>query len=235
MSSSTDTVALHGAVVTITGANGGLGTEFVRQALERGAAKVYATARTPKEWDDARVVPLALDVTDPASIAAAAEAAADTTVLINNAGVGLFSPSLLGTSVEDLRGLLETNTIGLFAVTQAFAPAVLRAGGGIVNVASVASWRARGALAAYGSTKAAVWSLTDSLRTELTPQGVHVLGLYLAFTDTPMTAGIDAPKGSPVDVVRDAYDGLESGALEVLADDFTRQVRAQLSDVLVPA
>ncbi|GAA2753640.1 SDR family oxidoreductase [Amnibacterium kyonggiense] len=233
MSSSTDTVSLQGAVVLVTGANGGLGTEFVRQALDRGAARVYATARTPKDWHDARVVPLVLDVTDPASIAAAAEAAADTTVLVNNAGVGLFSPTLLGTSVEDLRGLLETNTVGLFAVTQAFAPVILRAHGGIVNVASVASWRARGALAAYGATKAAVWSLTDSLRTELAPQGVHVIGLYLAFTDTPMTVGIDAPKGSPVAVVRDAYDGLESGALEVLADDYTRQVRSQLADILV--
>jgi NAD(P)-dependent dehydrogenase (short-subunit alcohol dehydrogenase family) len=80
-----------------------------------------------------------------------------------------------------------------------------------------------------------VWSLTDALRTELQPDGVQVVGLYLAFTDTPMTAGIDAPKGSPVDVVREAYDGLEAGAFEVLADERTRQVRSGLSEVLVPA
>ena len=226
---------LQGAVVLVTGANGGLGTEFVRQALDRGAAKVYATARTPKQWDDARVVPLALDVTDPASIAAAAEAAADTTVLINNAGVGLVVPSLLETPPEDFRRVLETNAVGLLAVTQAFAPAITGAGGALINVASVASWRARGILAAYGATKAAAWSLTDSLRAELQPEGVQVLGLYLAFTDTPMTAGMDVPKGSPVDVVRDAYDGLESGAFEVLADDYTRLVRSQLADILIPA
>jgi NAD(P)-dependent dehydrogenase (short-subunit alcohol dehydrogenase family) len=225
---------LTGAVVTITGANGGLGTEFVRQALDRGAAKVYATARTPKDWDDPRVVPLALDVTDPASIAAAAEAAADTTVLVNNAGVAATTSSLLETSVDEFRRLLETNAVGLFAVAKAFAPAVVRAGGAIVDVASVASWRSRPILAAYGATKAAVWSLTDSLRTELAPQGVQVVGLYLAFTDTPMTAGMDVPKGSPVDVVREAYDGLESGALEVLADDYTRKVRAGLSEILQP-
>jgi NAD(P)-dependent dehydrogenase (short-subunit alcohol dehydrogenase family) len=226
--------SLNGAVVLVTGANGGLGTEFVRQALDRGAAKVYASARTPKQWDDARVVPLALDVTDPASIAAAAEAASDTTVLINNAGVGLFAPSLLDTSVEDYRNLLETNTIGLFAVTKAFVPALKAAGGGLMNVASVASWLTRPSLAAYGSTKAAVWSLTDSLRRELRDQ-VHVVGLYLAFTDTPMTAGIDLPKGDPADVVRDAYDGLESGAFEVLADEYTRTVRSRISEVLLPA
>jgi NAD(P)-dependent dehydrogenase (short-subunit alcohol dehydrogenase family) len=226
--------SLNGAVVLVTGANGGLGTEFVRQALDRGAAKVYASARTPKQWDDARVVPLALDVTDPASIAAAAEEASDTTVLINNAGIGLFAPSLLDTSVEDYRNLLETNTIGLFAVTKAFVPALKAAGGGLMNVASVASWLTRPSLAAYGSTKAAVWSLTDSLRRELRDQ-VHVVGLYLAFTDTPMTAGIDLPKGDPADVVRDAYDGLESGAFEVLADEYTRTVRSRISEVLLPA
>lgn len=226
--------SLHSAVVLVTGANGGLGTEFVRQALDRGAAKVYASARTPKQWDDDRVVPLALDVTDPASIAAAAEQAADTTVLINNAGVGLFAPSLLDTSVEDYRNLLETNTIGVFAVTKAFVPALRAAKGGLMNVASVASWLTRPSLAAYGSTKAAVWSLTDSLRRELRDQ-VHVVGLYLAFTDTPMTAGIDLPKGDPADVVRDAYDGLESGAFEVLADEYTRTVRSRISEVLVPA
>lgn len=225
---------LTDAVVLVTGANGGLGTEFVRQALDRGAAKVYATARTPKAWDDPRVVPLALDVTDAASIAAAAEQAADTTVLINNAGIGLFAAGLLETSVEDYRRLLETNAIGLFAVTKAFVPALRRAGGAIVDVASVASWLTRPALAAYGSTKAAVWSLTDSLRRELRGE-VHVVGLYLAFTDTPMTAGIDAPKGDPADVVRDAYDGLEAGAYEVLADEYTRTVRARISEVLVPA
>lgn len=227
--------SLTGAVVLVTGANGGLGIEFVRQALDRGAARVYASARTPKQWDDPRIVPLALDVTDPASIAAAAAAAADTTVLINNAGIAATTPSLLGTSVDELRRLLETNTVGLFAVAQAFAPAVARARGAVVDVASVASWRSRPVLAAYGATKAAVWSLTDSLRNELAPQGVQVLGLYLAFTDTPMTANMDVPKGSPVDVVREAYDGLESGALEVLADDYTRTVRAALSEVLQPA
>jgi NAD(P)-dependent dehydrogenase (short-subunit alcohol dehydrogenase family) len=225
--------ALTDAVVLVTGANGGLGTEFVRQALDRGAAKVYATARTPRTWDDPRVVPLALDVTDPASIAAAALRAADTTVLVNNAGIGLFAPSLLDTSVEDYRRLLETNAVGLFAVTKAFVPALRRVGGAIIDVASVASWLTRPALAAYGSTKAAVWSLTDSLRRELRGE-VHVVGLYLAFTDTPMTAGIDAPKGDPADVVGDAYDGLESGAFEVLADPYTREVRSRISEIIVP-
>ena len=175
---------------------------------------------------------MALDVTDPASVAAAAETAADTTVLINNAGIGLVVPTLLETDADDFRRVFETNVVGLLSVTQALAPALRRAHGAVMNVASVASWRARGVLAAYGATKAAVWSMTDSLRHELQPDGVQVLGLYLAFTDTPMTAGLDVPKGSPVDVVRQAYDGLEEGAFEVLADPYTRQVREQLSEIV---
>jgi NAD(P)-dependent dehydrogenase (short-subunit alcohol dehydrogenase family) len=78
---------LEGSVVLVTGANGGLGTEFVRQALERGASKVYAAARKPQLWDDERVVPLRLDVTDPTSIREAAVTATDVTVLVNNAGI----------------------------------------------------------------------------------------------------------------------------------------------------
>jgi NAD(P)-dependent dehydrogenase (short-subunit alcohol dehydrogenase family) len=225
---------LQNAVVLVTGANGGLGTEFVRQALARGAAKVYASARTPREWDDERIVPLRLDVTDPASVAAAAAQASDVTVLVNNAGIAQVAPGLLATPADELRRLLETNVVGLLATTQAFAPSVVAARGAILNVASVASWRARPMLAAYGATKAAVWSLTDSLRQELQPQGVHVAGLYLAFSDTPMTAGIDAPKSDPADVVAAAYDGLEAGALEVLADQRTRDVRAALGTVLTP-
>ena len=224
--------SLASAVVLVTGANGGLGTEFVRQALDRGAAKVYASARSPREWDDPRVVPLALDVTDTASVAAAAETARDVTVLVNNAGIASVQPSLLETTDDEFRRLIETNVIGLHAITRALAPAIRRAHGAVLNVASVASWRARGALAAYGATKAAVWSMTDALRGELAADGVQVVGLYLGFTDTPMTAGMDVPKGDPADVVREAYDGLESGALEVLADDVTRQVRSGLSRVL---
>ena len=87
--------SLDGAVVLVTGANGGIGTQFVREALARGAAKVYATARTPRAWDDERIVPLSLDVTDPDSIRAVIDAAPDVTVLINNAGIAPATPGIL--------------------------------------------------------------------------------------------------------------------------------------------
>lgn len=83
------------AVVLVTGANGGIGHQFVKVALARGAAKVYATARSPRTWDDERVIPLQLDVTNPDSIKEVAEQASDVTVLINNAGVSTPSTRIL--------------------------------------------------------------------------------------------------------------------------------------------
>ncbi|WGL52037.1 SDR family oxidoreductase [Nocardioides sp. BP30] len=219
--------SIENAIVLVTGANGGLGREFVRQALERGAAKVYATARTPQSWDDDRVVPLALDITDPASVSAAAADADDVTVLINNAGAA-SGASLLGDELEAARELFETNFWGQLRVTNAFAPVLANNGGGAqVNVLSVLSWL--GIADAYSATKAALWSATNSQRLAFSGQGTQVLGLHLGYTDTPMTKDVTAEKNDPADVVRAAYDGLEAGAHEVLADDVSRQVKAGLA------
>jgi len=216
---------LSGATVLVTGANGGLGTEFVRQALERGATTVYAAARRPRQWDDERIVPLELDVTDAASVARAVELAGDTTVLVNNAGI-LRPGRLVDGDVDALRAHLETNVVGPLLVTSAFAPVLRRSHGVVVNVASILSWL--GGAGAYGVSKAALWSATDSLRLELAEDGVQVVGAYLGYTDTAMTDGVDAPKNDPADVVRAVWDGVAAGAHEVLADELTRQVRATL-------
>jgi len=216
---------LSGATVLVTGANGGLGTEFVRQALERGATKIYAAARRPRQWDDERIVPLELDVTDAASVARAVELAMDTTVIVNNAGI-LRPGRLVDGDVDALRAHLETNVVGPLLVTSAFAPVLRRSHGAVVNVASILSWL--GGAGAYGVSKAALWSATDSLRLELAEDGVQVVGAYLGYTDTAMTDGVDALKNDPADVVRAVWDGVVAGAHEVLADDLTRQVRATL-------
>ncbi|MBT2499175.1 SDR family oxidoreductase [Agromyces sp. ISL-38] len=222
---------LHNSVVLITGANGGLGAEFVRQALERGAARVYATARSPREWGDERVVPLALDVTDVASVAAAAAAASDTTVVVNNAGAGYAAP-LSTASLDDVRALFETNVFGPLAVAQAFAPVLAANGGGaLVDIHSALSWHAGGN--AYSASKAALWSITNSLRLELAGRGTQVVGAHLGYTDTPMTAGLDVPKERPEVIVAAIYDGLESGAHEVLADATSVYVKSALSGELV--
>jgi NAD(P)-dependent dehydrogenase (short-subunit alcohol dehydrogenase family) len=216
---------LNGATVLVTGANGGLGTHFVHQALERGATKVYAAARNPKDWNDDRIVPLELDVTSPESIAAATDIADDVTMVINNAGASNGS-SLLGDLIA-ARELFETNFCGALAVTNAFAPALKQSHGTLLNVHSVLSWLAIGD--AYSATKAALWSATNTQRIKLAPEGVHVAGLHLGYADTPMTAGVTADKLDPADVVRTAYDGIESGSYEILADDLSGQVKAGLA------
>ena len=221
---------LDGAVVLITGANGGLGREFVRQALHRGSRKVYASARNPQAWDDPRVTALPLDVTDEDSVDAAAAAAGDVTVLINNAGA-TGPGTLLGADLDDVRNLFETNVFGPLAVAQAFAPVLAANGGGaLVDIHSALSWLARGG--AYSASKAALWSLTNSLRLELAGQGTQVVGVHLGYTDTPMIAGLDVHKEDPADIVREVFNGLETGAHEVLADDTSRFVKDQLSQPL---
>lgn len=221
---------LKDAVVLVTGANGGLGTEFVSQALARGARRVYATARTPRGWDDQRVVPLRLDVSDPTSVEDAAVTAADATVVINNAGA-IDGHRLSVAPLAAVRAIYETNVFGPITVARAFAPVLAKnSGGALVNVLSVLSWLSQPG--AYSSTKAALWSATNSLRIELAGQGTQVVGAHLAYTDTPMISDLDVPKGHPRDVVAAIYDALEAGEPEVLADDTTRWVRQNLSGPL---
>lgn len=228
--------SLNGAVVVITGANGGIGRELVAQALDRGAAKVYATARTPQEWPDPRVVPLALDVTDAASVRDAADAAADAAVLINNAGANPPTASLLDIDDAALDATFAVNFFGPVRVARAFAPALIgRTGAAIVDIHSIGSWYAYGG--AYSAAKAALWSATNSLRLELAPQGVHVLGVHMSYVDTPMAAHAGGEKLTPDDLAGQVLDGLEADRFEVLADEATRQVRAGLSapvEVLYP-
>jgi NAD(P)-dependent dehydrogenase (short-subunit alcohol dehydrogenase family) len=220
-----------GAIVLITGANGGLGQEFVAQALARGAHKVYATARTAREWHDPRVVPLILDVTDPASVAEAAQIASDTTHVINNAGVA-FEGELATQSSAEVRRMFETNFFGALNVVNAFAPVLERNGGGVLlNVLSALSWLS-GVANAYSASKAALWSATNSLRLELAPRGTLVVGLHLGATDTPMTAFLDVEKGLPSDVVAAAFDGIEAGQFEVLADETSVAVKRSLSGAI---
>jgi NAD(P)-dependent dehydrogenase (short-subunit alcohol dehydrogenase family) len=225
--------SLTDATVLVTGANGGLGAEFVHQALARGARRVYATARAPREWDDARIVPLPLDVTSASSIRAAAEQAGDTTIVINNAGVGGGRDRLVDSAIDDVRRLFDTNVFGALEVAQVFAPVLAANGGGaLVDVHSVLSWVARGG--AYAATKAAFWSLSNTLRLELLAQGTQVVGAHLGYTDTPMTAWLtDIEKADPADIVTAIYDGLEAGAHEVLADRISADVKAGLSQPLV--
>ena len=220
--------SLNGAVVLVTGANGGIGTQFVRQALDLGAAKVYATARNPRTWDDERIVPLALDVTDAESIQAAVEAASDVTVLINNAGASVSSAGILTHTDEEIRRSVETNFVGPLLLARAFVPTLsAKPGSVIIDVHSALSWYAVAGI--YSATKAALWSVTNSLRLELAPAGVHVVGVHVGWVDTPMAAHTTDPKTDPADLVRIVFDATEAGEYEVLADATSVQAKAGLS------
>ncbi|MCU7822114.1 SDR family oxidoreductase [Kitasatospora sp. DSM 101779] len=219
--------AIKGAAVLVTGGSRGIGRALVDALYERGAAKVYATARDPRTVTHPEAVPLALEVTDPASVTAAAARAQDVTVLINNAGAAV-NASFLDSPVADVRREFETNFYGPLLTARAFVPVIERNGGGhLLNVHSVLSWI--GLAGSYSASKAALWSQTNSLRLELKPRGINVTGLHVGYVDTDMTSGITAPKADPAEVARRALDGIESDAHEVLADDLSRQVKAGLA------
>ena len=221
---------LANAVVLITGANRGIGQAFAREALARGARRVYAAARDPGSVKLPGVLPIQLDVTDPEQVARAARECRDVTLLINNAGVAETGGFLLDTADEAARRQLDVNFFGMLRMAQAFAPVLAAHGGGaLLNVLSIASWINRPLLGTYGATKSAAWALTNGLWHELREQGTQVTALHMGFVDTDLTRGIDMPKSTPEAIVRAAFDGLEAGADEVLADHAAQQVKQSLS------
>lgn len=227
---------ITGQIALVTGANRGLGAEFVRQLLARGAAKVYAAVRRPESLQgiDDRVVPLALDVTDGESITRAAAAAGDVTLLVNNAGIDR-NQSLITGDLSLVRAELDTNFWGPVLMTRAFAPIIERnGGGGIISMHSALSWYAVGS---YSVSKAALWSATDSARVELAPRGIHVVGVHVGWVDTDMAVGAAGPKETADEVVRQALDAYASGRGEAVVGDVAQRVKSALSgplDALYP-
>lgn len=226
---------IEGSTALVTGGHRGIGKAIVDELLSRGAAKVYATSRSPKSHDDPRVVSLVLDVSDPASVAAAAERATDVSILINNAGVNNTAAVLDG-PLDGIRADLETNLFGLVHMTRAFAPILAgQASSSVLNILSTVSFIAFGT--GYDLSKSAAWSATNSLRLALAGQGTTVAGLHVGLVDTDMTRDYDMPKADPRDVARQAIDGVEAGDLEVLADESARQAKAGVAgdvEVLYP-
>ena len=220
---------IQGSTVLVTGANRGLGRCFAELAAAYGAAKVYATARRPESVDIAGVRPLRLDVTDPASIAAAAEVASDVTVLINNAGMGKYG-SLLTGELDDITEHLTVNTVGPLRVTRAFAPVLAANGGGaVVNVLSAMSWFTAPYAGGYSASKAALWSLTNGLRMELASQQTLVAAVHVGAVDTDLVADSPLPKMDPAEVAAAVYAGLERDEVEILVDEWSRTVKNSLA------
>jgi NAD(P)-dependent dehydrogenase (short-subunit alcohol dehydrogenase family) len=208
-------MTIAGKAVLVTGANRGIGRALVDEALSRGAGRVYAGTRQPLAYSDGRVTPLALDVTSTAQIQAAAGQVESLDVLINNAGIWLFD------DLSDRAALerhLAVNLFGTYGMTQAFLPLLIRSRGVIVNNVSLMAFAALPLTPAYSVSKAAAFSLTQSLRALLADRGVRVHAVLTGPVDTDMTRGFEIPKASAESVARAIFDGVENGEEEIFPD-----------------
>lgn len=221
---------IEGATALVTGANRGIGKAFAEELLARGAAKVYAGVRDVATVTDPRLVAVQLDVTVPERIAEVAADLTDVDLLVNNAGTG--RPAMpLSATLEDARYELELNYLSIVSMTEAFAPVLAANGGGaIVNMLSIVSWVGAPHLSTYSASKAAAWSYTNSSRVQLKLQDTEVVGVHVGYVDTDLIASFEVDKIQPALVPRSALDALEAGQPEALVDDWTREVKAGLSD-----
>jgi NAD(P)-dependent dehydrogenase (short-subunit alcohol dehydrogenase family) len=208
-------------VILVTGANRGIGQALVEEALKRGAKRVYAGTRQPLAHPDRRVTPLTLDVTDTAQIQAALKGVESLDVLINNAGLALFDDL---SDREVLERQLAVNLFGTYGVTQAFLPLLILSRGAIVNVLSVAAWAALPIVPAYSISKAAAFSMTQSLRALLAGDGVRVHAVLTGPTDTDMTRGLEIPKASPESVAGAIFDAVDNGEEDIFPDPMTQSM-----------
>ena len=200
----------------ITGSNRGLGHALVKEALARGASRVYAAARVPADFGDARVTPLALELTDAESVAKAVRTIPSLDVLVNNAGVGEFD------ALEDPRSLerhFAVNVFGMLRVTHAVSPLLRASRGAVLTNLSLASLAPVPAMGGYSVSKAAAWSVTQLLRMQLARDGVRVHAAFLGPLDTEMSKPLAIPKTSPELAARQLFDGLARGEADLFPDD----------------
>ncbi|ADI85875.1 SDR family oxidoreductase [Geobacter sulfurreducens] len=226
---------LKGKNVLITGANGGIGRALVMALLERGAAKVYAAARSADavaeliDGSSDQVMAVRLDVTQSASVRGAAEQCRDVELVINNAGVNRCMGFMGSSAMEDARLEMEVNYFGTLAMCRAFAPVLAsRGGGAIVNVCSIIGLVNLPVNGTYCASKAAGHSLLQGLRAELAPRGIRVIGVYPGPVDTKMTAGQEMPKATPDEVAAAILAGVEMGDEYIFPDPMSRHVHAML-------
>jgi len=206
---------IEGSVALVTGANRGIGKALAEELLARGASNVYAGVRDPSSVTDSRLVAVRLDVTDAAQIQQAVDHVGNLDLLVNNAGIALYDDL---SDRATLEYHLEVNLLGTYSVTQAFLPLLRASRGAVVNNLSVNALAPLPLIPAYSISKAAAFSLTQSLRTLLAAQGVTVYAVLTGIVDTDMTSGLDAPKASPESVARAIFDGVENDEEDIFPD-----------------
>jgi NAD(P)-dependent dehydrogenase (short-subunit alcohol dehydrogenase family) len=212
---------IAGTTILVTGANRGIGKALVEEAVKRGVKRVYAGTRQPFAHADSRVTPLTLDVTNAAQIRAAVEKVGTLDILINNAGISVQNDL---SDRPALERLLAVNLFGTYDVTQAFLPVLARPRSAIVNILSLASLAAVPFDPLYSMSKAAAFSLSQSLRALLAGRGVSVHIVLPGPIDTDMTRNLDIPKASPESTARAILDGVEEEEEEIFPDPMSQAV-----------
>jgi NAD(P)-dependent dehydrogenase (short-subunit alcohol dehydrogenase family) len=208
-------MTIEDRAVLVTGANRGIGQALVEEALSRGARRVYAGTRQPLDHPDERVTPLTLDITNAEQVQAAIERITSLDILINNAGLAISEDLSDRAALEQH---LAVNLYGTYDVTQASLPLLTRSQGAIVNVLSVAAFASLPIIPAYSVSKAAAFSLSQSLRGLLASRGVTVHVVLPGPVDTDMSRDLEVPKASPASVAAAIFDGLQNGEEEIFPD-----------------
>jgi len=218
-------------VAFVTGANRGIGAALVQELLDQGAARIYATARQQADLariadKDPRIVPIQLDVTDGAQLASVARRAGDVEILFNNAGVVDFG-SVLDAPPEAFSRNFDVNFFGVLNATRAFAPTLTAHHGAVVNILTLVALASMPGLGVYNASKAAAWSLTQSLRADLAKRDVRVFGVFPGAVDTDMLKGVEMPKTSSHDVASAILDGVEADEEDIFPDPMSKQLYTQ--------
>jgi NAD(P)-dependent dehydrogenase (short-subunit alcohol dehydrogenase family) len=212
---------IAGKTILVTGANRGIGRALVEEALTRGAARVYAGTRQPWTHPDERVSPLILDVTDSAQIERAAGQVSELDVLINNAGISQYEDLSERSALEQH---LAVNLYGTYEVTRAFLPQLAASKGAVVNNVSLVAFAPLPIIPAYSISKAAAFSLTQSMRALLARQNITVQAILTGPTDTDMNKGFDIPKATTAEVARAIFDGVDSGEEDIFPDPLSQSM-----------
>jgi NAD(P)-dependent dehydrogenase (short-subunit alcohol dehydrogenase family) len=221
---------LQNATALVTGANRGIGQAFVQALLNAGVKKVYATARqhsslaTLTAIDPTRVIPLQVDVTDRHLVNQLTAQAPDVNLLINNAGILSFG-NILETPLEAIHQQFDVNFYGTLHMARAFVPVLERNGGGaIVNLLTLVALASMPGLATYNASKAAAWSMTQSLRASVADKNIAIYGVFPGAVDTDMLAGVDMAKTSPADIATAVLQGIEADREDIFPDPMSTQV-----------